>query len=214
MILKFLNKIIVLGSETSSKDTFLEVIKSDYHYVKYSMGGGFMYYRFDFFEEEPAEWFYKMSLKFYASTNFDNIKKSLNDYINMKLLIMSIDPRNESAVDEIHQLNEDITQHFKLMKSKKSKVVEEGEEINQGELNSNDPPIPVYIVINHWDSNERKIGTGTYYYFKWTILDALLIATERYGYSLIELSSISWLNLDFLINHIINEVSFGNDLFT
>mmetsp|Transcript_38831 Transcript_38831/g.44428 ORF Transcript_38831/g.44428 Transcript_38831/m.44428 type:complete len:102 (-) Transcript_38831:191-496(-) len=99
----------------------------------------------------------------------------------MNMLIMSVDPREETAICSIHQL------YAKLG----DEVCKEKEtEETEGQVRS--PPCPVYIVVNHCDSSERVVGT-----------DALLKATQKYGYALIELSSLSGVNLEFLINHII-----------
>ena len=118
------------------------------------MSNDSMYYRFDFFQEEPKEWFYKMSLKFYTALSFDSIERSLNDYINMSLLIMSIDPRSDTAVQEIHQLHDKITVFFKKKYKKERKDEWEGDWEDEEDKIVEAPPIPVYIVINHWDSQK------------------------------------------------------------
>lgn len=53
--------------------------------------------------------------------------------------------------------------------------------------------LPVLVVVDHCDCNERKIGA-----------DVILRLVQKYNFSLIELSSISGVNLDFLIDYILN----------
>lgn len=51
----------------------------------------------------------------------------------------------------------------------------------------------VLIVVNHCDSHERLIGT-----------DKLLRVTQQYGFGMVELSSTSGVNLEFLMSHIVD----------
>lgn len=51
----------------------------------------------------------------------------------------------------------------------------------------------IMVVVNHWDSNNRAVGT-----------DSLLRITQKYDFSMVELSSLSGVNLDFLMGHIVD----------
>ena len=68
---------------------------------------------------------------------------------------------------------------------------------NDQDYDESDPTtpklVPVLVVVNHCDNDKRLIGT-----------DKLLQLTQDYGFSLIELSSLSGVNLNFLIDYILN----------
>ena len=74
------------------------------------------------------------------------------------------------------------------MKSKNRKSSHQESKESDGENET-----PVLIVVNHCDCSERILGT-----------DKLLKLTQKYGFSLIELSSLSGVNLEFLIDYILN----------
>jgi hypothetical protein len=60
-----------LGEETITKDSFLEAIKNDYSYVKYQFctEKDELYYRFSFFRESSPDNYFKITLKFYTTTD-------------------------------------------------------------------------------------------------------------------------------------------------
>ena len=66
----------------------------------------------------------------------------------------------------------------------------EGEYAKYNESQMNKDRESVLVVVNHCDSNERVIGT-----------DSLLKITQKYGFGMVELSSNSGVNLEFLMNH-------------
>lgn len=159
----------------------------------------FRYYRFDLFREKSQDEFYKISLKFMTSAEEVKQNSLPNDlFTQYKLVIFSIDPRKESSLEILDAID----QYFLSMFEKYEK--EEVEKSDEDEKDNNYHWAPKYlrlsslrklvlIVVNHWDNDNRVIGT-----------DSILKRTQKYNFGLVELSSVSGVNLEFLMSHIVD----------
>ncbi|CAI2374925.1 unnamed protein product [Moneuplotes crassus] len=182
--------------------SFLEAIKKYYNYVKYIYGsqGSDLYYRFDFYRtkvssveyEESKEQInpnelFKVGMKFYCNRNKSPNFETL--FAKRNMVIISVDPRDEASLALVNTC---------------SKVLE----TKAIDIARNDPIFPeillpkdyyeqyyrkmVKIVVNRCDSSHRIVGTNK-----------LLRTAIKYGFGIVELSSETGVNLDFLMNHLI-----------